>query len=54
MNGACTGEHGIGFGKLDFLDDEHGESVVVMRAIKQALDSRNLFNRGNVIRDQAL
>jgi D-lactate dehydrogenase (cytochrome) len=54
MNGTCTGEHGIGFGKLDFLDTEHGEAVAVMRAIKQAPDPRNVFNRGKVIRDQAL
>ena len=54
MNGTCTGEHGIGFGKLDFLDAEHGDAVAVMRSIKEALDPRNLFNRGKVIRDQAL
>ena len=54
MNGTCTGEHGIGFGKLDFLDAEHGDAVAVMRAIKQALDPRNLFNRGKVIRDKIL
>ncbi len=50
MNGTCTGEHGIGFGKLDFLDAEHGDAVAVMQAIKQALDPRNLFNRGKIIR----
>ena len=50
MNGTCTGEHGIGFGKLDFLDAEHGDAVMVMRSIKQALDPENLFNRGKVIR----
>ena len=50
MDGTCTGEHGIGFGKLDFLDAEHGEAVSVMRAVKQAMDPRNLFNRGKVIR----
>ena len=50
MGGTCTGEHGIGFGKLDFLDAEHGEAVSVMHAIKHALDPRNLFNRGKVIR----
>ena len=53
MNGTCTGEHGIGFGKLDFLDTEHGDAVAVMGAIKQALDPRNLFNRGKVIRCMA-
>ena len=50
MGGTCTGEHGIGYGKLDFLDAEHGEAVSVMTAIKQTLDPRNLFNRGKVIR----
>ena len=50
MNGTCTGEHGIGYGKLDFLDAEHGGAVAVMGAIKQALDPLNLFNRGKVIR----
>ena len=50
MGGTCTGEHGIGYGKLDFLDAEHGEAVAVMGAIKQAMDPRNLFNRGKVIR----
>ena len=50
MGGTCTGEHGIGFGKLNFLDAEHGEAVAVMHAIKQSLDPRNLFNRGKVVR----
>jgi D-lactate dehydrogenase (cytochrome) len=50
MGGTCTGEHGIGFGKLDFLDAEHGDAVTVMCSIKQALDPRNLLNRGKVIR----
>jgi D-lactate dehydrogenase (cytochrome) len=51
MGGTCTGEHGIGNGKLDFLDAEHGEAVAVMRAIKQTLDPGNLLNPGKVIRD---
>jgi D-lactate dehydrogenase (cytochrome) len=50
MDGTCTGEHGIGFGKLDFLDAEHGGAVTVMHSIKQSLDPRNLFNRGKVVR----
>jgi D-lactate dehydrogenase (cytochrome) len=50
MGGTSTGEHGIGIGKLDFLDAEHGEAVAVMRAIKRALDPGNLFNPGKVVR----
>ncbi len=48
--GTCTGEHGIGFGKAQFLALEHGETAVsVMRAIKQALDPLNLLNPGKVL-----
>jgi D-lactate dehydrogenase (cytochrome) len=51
MGGTCTGEHGIGLGKIDFLIEEHGETAIgVMRTIKQALDPQNLLNPGKVIR----
>ncbi len=50
MGGTSTGEHGIGIGKLDFLDAEHGEAVSVMRVIKHALDPDNVLNPGKVIR----
>lgn len=51
LGGTCTGEHGIGLGKIDALEREHGEAIPVMRAIKQALDPHNIMNPGKVLRD---
>ena len=52
MDGTCTGEHGIGLGKQDWLVRELGEdSVDLMRMIKAALDPKNLFNPGKIFTD---
>ena len=48
MDGTCTGEHGIGQGKVAFLDRELGDSVDFMRTIKQALDPLDILNPGKV------
>jgi D-lactate dehydrogenase (cytochrome) len=49
MGGTCTGEHGVGIGKLKYLPAEHGEAVAVLRAIKAALDPHNLMNPGKLV-----
>ncbi len=50
MGGTCTGEHGIGFGKIASLEREHPSGIDVMRTIKRALDPHNILNPGKVIR----
>jgi D-lactate dehydrogenase (cytochrome) len=48
MDGTCTGEHGVGQGKIKYLEAEHGPGVAVMREIKRALDPLNIFNPGKI------
>lgn len=50
LHGSCSGEHGVGVGKLEFLETEHGpEALSVMRALKATLDPRNILNPGKLL-----
>ncbi|QQK78438.1 FAD-binding protein [Salicibibacter cibarius] len=46
--GTCTGEHGIGIGKIDYLQEEQGSAYHLMKVIKHAIDSKNILNPGKI------
>ncbi|MBC7636785.1 MAG: FAD-binding protein [Acetobacteraceae bacterium] len=49
LGGSCSGEHGVGLGKREFLEAEHGvETLAVMRSVKAALDPKGILNPGKI------
>jgi D-lactate dehydrogenase (cytochrome) len=50
--GTCTGEHGVGLGKIDYLVQEHGDLIPLMQAIKASFDPNGILNPGKVLPSQ--
>ena len=50
MGGTCTGEHGVGQGKMKYLEREHGAAAVeLMRTLKRSIDPLNIMNPGKMV-----
>lgn len=49
LGGTVTGEHGVGIGKIKYMEDEHGAAYGVMREIKRTLDPNNILNPGKLV-----
>ncbi|MDI6028927.1 FAD-linked oxidase C-terminal domain-containing protein [Corticibacterium sp. UT-5YL-CI-8] len=54
LDGTCTGEHGVGYGKAKFMAAEHGEAIEAMRIVKKGFDPLNILNPGKLFADRAV
>jgi len=50
IGGTATGEHGVGLGKVHFMEQEHGKSYALMKQIKQLLDPNGILNPGKIFK----
>ncbi|WP_226007038.1 FAD-binding oxidoreductase [Natrinema salinisoli] len=51
LGGTSTGEHGVGIGKRQFMDEEHGQAIDLMRSVKETFDPNGILNPGKVLPD---
>ncbi|MBN2418897.1 MAG: FAD-binding oxidoreductase [Deltaproteobacteria bacterium] len=52
LGGTATGEHGVGIGKRDFMSEEHGNALLLMKRIKQLFDPNEILNPGKIFPDK--
>ena len=49
MGGTCTGVHGVGQGKMRYMEADHGPALEIMKTLKRALDPDDIMNPGKIV-----